>query len=182
MVEYGMVYGTVPIWHCQCNNGLRKAASPPQNLPFPPPAYSSHALMPHNAFLNVQLGGRAQQRLAWKLKVGRSTWFLVDHLCFIQLTVVWDRNWSQTTKLHQSRIVQWPASSTIQDRTSQLHRLSSVRYGVIRYGIVITVKIALVRRSRTSLFKIRLIYTCIWYLTRILPYCTSQMTEWHISA
>ena len=31
------------------------------------------------------------------------------------------------------------------------HRLSSVRYGVIRYGTVKTVKIALVRRSRTSL-------------------------------
>ena len=40
--------GTVPSWHCQCKNGLRKA-SPLQNLPFPPPAYSSYALTPHNA-------------------------------------------------------------------------------------------------------------------------------------
>jgi len=42
---------------------------------------SSHVLTPHNAFLNDpeaglglhQLGGRAQQGLAWKLKVGRGT-------------------------------------------------------------------------------------------------------------
>jgi len=68
-------------WHCQCKNGLRKA-SPPQHLPFPPPAGCSYVLTPHNASLNdpeavsglQQLGGRAQQWLAWKLKVGRSTW------------------------------------------------------------------------------------------------------------
>jgi len=67
-------------WHCQCNFGLRMA-SPPQHLPFSPPACSSHVLTPHNASLDDpgaglrlhQLGGRAQQWLAWKLKVGRST-------------------------------------------------------------------------------------------------------------
>ena len=36
-VQYGTVYGTVPCWHCQCKNGLRKA-SPPQNLPFSLPS------------------------------------------------------------------------------------------------------------------------------------------------
>jgi len=42
---------------------------------------SSHVLTPHNAPMNDpeaglglhQLGGRAQQWFAWKLKVGRST-------------------------------------------------------------------------------------------------------------
>ena len=71
-VQYGTVYGTVPCWHCQCKNGLRKA-SPPHFLP---PACSSHVLTPHNASLNNpeaglglrQLRGRAQQWLAWKLK------------------------------------------------------------------------------------------------------------------
>jgi hypothetical protein len=77
-------------WHCQCKVGLRKA-SPPQHLPFSPPACSSYVLAPHNASLNDpepglgqhQLGGRAQNWLAWILKVGRSTWFLVIKLCFI---------------------------------------------------------------------------------------------------
>jgi len=63
----------------------------PKHLPFPPTACSSYVLAPHNATLNDpeaglglhQLGGRAQQRLAWKLKVGRSTWLLVVSLCFI---------------------------------------------------------------------------------------------------
>ena len=32
MVKYGTVYSTVPSWHCQCKNGLRKA-SPPQTPP-----------------------------------------------------------------------------------------------------------------------------------------------------
>ena len=50
-VKYGMVYGTVPSWHCQCNFGLRMA-SPPQHLPFSPPACSSHVLKPHNASLD----------------------------------------------------------------------------------------------------------------------------------
>ena len=31
-VQHGTVYGTVPSWHCQCKNGLRKA-SPPQTPP-----------------------------------------------------------------------------------------------------------------------------------------------------
>jgi hypothetical protein len=47
--------------------------------------------MPHIASLNNpaaglglhQLGGRAQQWLAWNLKVGRSNVFLVHDLCFI---------------------------------------------------------------------------------------------------
>jgi len=81
-VRYGTVNGTVPSWHCQCKNGLRMA-SPSQNLPFSPPACSSHVLTPHNPSLDDpeaglglhQLGGRAQQGLAWKLKVGRGTWF-----------------------------------------------------------------------------------------------------------
>ena len=72
MATYCTVYGTVPSWHYQCKNGLRKA-SPPHFLP---PACSSHVLTPHNASLNNpeaglglrQLRGRAQQWLAWKLK------------------------------------------------------------------------------------------------------------------
>ena len=72
-VQYGMVYGTVPSWHCQCNFGLRKA-SPPQHFPFPPPAYSSHVLTSHNASLDdpetgfglYQFRRKAQQWLAWK--------------------------------------------------------------------------------------------------------------------
>jgi len=51
---------------------------------FHSPVCSSHVLTPSNASLNDpeaglglhQLGGRAQQWLAWKLKVGRSTLFL----------------------------------------------------------------------------------------------------------
>jgi len=70
----------MPSWHCQCKNGLRKA-SPPQNLPFLLPG----VLLLHSdatqCFLNDpeaglglhQLGGGAQQWLAWKLEVGRST-------------------------------------------------------------------------------------------------------------
>ena len=38
-------------WHCQCNFGLRMAY-PPQHLPFPTPACSSHVLTPHNASLD----------------------------------------------------------------------------------------------------------------------------------
>ena len=76
-VNYGTVYGTVPSWHCQCKNCLRKG-SQPQHLPFPPPACSSYVLTPQKCYPEAglglhQLGGRAQQWLAWKLKVRRST-------------------------------------------------------------------------------------------------------------
>jgi len=80
------MYSTKPSWHCQCNFGLRMV-SPPQHLAFPPPACSSHVLKPYNASLDDpeaglglhQLEGRTQQWLAWKLKVGRSAWFLVNN-------------------------------------------------------------------------------------------------------
>ena len=38
-VVYGTVYGTVPSWHCQCKNGLRKAS-----LPQTPPISTSSML------------------------------------------------------------------------------------------------------------------------------------------
>jgi len=60
----------------------------PKHLPFPPPACSTDVLTPHNASLNDPeaglglhlLGEWVQQWLAWKLKVGRSNWFLIIHL------------------------------------------------------------------------------------------------------
>jgi hypothetical protein len=53
-----------------------------------------------------------------------------------------------TAKLHSMvNIAVW-----VWYRTSQFHRLRALQYGVIRYGTVFTIKIALVRRSRTSLF------------------------------
>jgi len=128
--------------------------------------YSSHALTPltpHNASLNNpeagsglhQLGGRAQQWLAWKLKVGRNTWSLVNNQCFIheqaKQIVVLGRYWSQRAKLHQTCTVLWSPSCTIWVCSSQLHRLSSVQYGVICCGTVNTVKTALVWRGHTSL-------------------------------
>jgi len=111
----------VPGWHCRCKNGLRKA-SPPQHFPFPPPAWFSYVLTLHNASLNDpeaglglhQLGGGAQQRLAWKLKVGRNTWFLVDKLCFIhkQLSqkekkLFWAKIGAKRPNYSQNRIVRW---------------------------------------------------------------------------
>ena len=52
----------------------------PNHLPFPPPACSSYVLGQRNASLDdpeaglglYQLGGRAQQWLAWKLNFKRS--------------------------------------------------------------------------------------------------------------
>jgi hypothetical protein len=99
-------------WHCQCNFGLIIMASPPQHCPFPPPACSSHVLTLHIASLDDpgaglrlhQLGGRAQQWLAWKLKVGRSALFLFNNLYFMnncckKKTIVLDRSCSQTANL-----------------------------------------------------------------------------------
>jgi hypothetical protein len=106
-----MVYGTVPSWHCQCKNGFRKASAP-QNLPFPPPAYSSHALTPHNASLNDveaglglhQLGGRAHQWLARNSKSDAvlDSWLII---CFIYKQLLQKGNdcfWADIiAKLHQ---------------------------------------------------------------------------------
>ena len=85
-VEYGTVYGTVPCWHWQCKNGLRMPLHP-KTSHFRSTVCSSHVLMPHIASLNDpetglglhQLGGRAQQRLAWKPKGRRCTPFLALH-------------------------------------------------------------------------------------------------------
>jgi hypothetical protein len=84
-VKYGSLYGTVPSWHCQCKNGLEWPLHP-NTSHFCSLVCSSHVLTSHNASLNDpeaglllhQLGGRAQQWLAWKLKIGCSTWFLVE--------------------------------------------------------------------------------------------------------
>ena len=40
-VNYGTVYGTVPSWHCQCKNGLRKAS-----LPQTPPIFAPQCAPP----------------------------------------------------------------------------------------------------------------------------------------
>jgi len=70
---------------CRVGTASAKMASEwplcPKTSHFCSPMCSSHVLTPHNAFLNDpeaglglhQLGGRAQQGLAWKLKVGRGT-------------------------------------------------------------------------------------------------------------
>jgi len=71
--------------------------------------------------------------------------------CCEKKTIVLGRNWSKTAKLKRNRTVQWPPSCSVRDRTSWLYRISSIRFGVLRYGFVNTVKIALVQRSRTSL-------------------------------
>jgi len=114
-VVYGTVYGTVPSWHCQCKNGLRKA-SPPQTPPI-----STSSMLPLWADATqcvperpwgwvgaTSARGRAQQWLAWKLKVGRSTWFLVI-ICVLFMTNcckktrnVLGRNWSQTANLRST--------------------------------------------------------------------------------
>jgi hypothetical protein len=84
--------------------------------------YSSNVLTPHKASMNdpeaglgmLYLGGWAQQWLAWKLKVERSSKFLVDNLCFIHKhllqkeKIVLGRNWSQTA---QTKIVLYGAPS-----------------------------------------------------------------------
>jgi len=103
-------------WHCQCNFGLRMAF-PPQTSHFRSPVCSSHVLTPHNASMNDpeaglglhQLGGRAQQWLAWKLKVGRSR--------------------SQTTKLRSNSFCTVAPSLYGWDRTFQTDCTSTVLYG-----------------------------------------------------
>jgi hypothetical protein len=103
-------------WHCQCKVGLRKAL-PPRT---PPISTSSMLLLcadatqcfperPWGWVGSASPRGMAQQWLAWKLKVGRSTWFLVDNMCFIhkqsckKKKFALGRNWSQnrTSRWHR---------------------------------------------------------------------------------
>ena len=93
-VKYGTVYGTVPSWHCQCKNGLRKA-SPPQHFPFPPPACSSHVLTPH-------LGEGPSSGLLGNSKSDAvlDSWLITN--CCKKTRNLLGRNWSQTAKLRST--------------------------------------------------------------------------------
>ena len=61
------------------------------------------------------------------------------------------RNWSQTAKLLSKSYCMVALSLYGWDRTFQTDRTCTVLYGVLRYGTVITVKKAEVRRISTSL-------------------------------
>jgi len=163
----------MPRWHCQWNNGLRKA-SPPQNLPFSLPgvflpcadatqcfpeqswgwvgAASARGLAlpvqswpqkglsaPNTSHFHLQhaplvcwrhtMLSRTTRRLgrgasAWqkgpavacgKLKVGRSTWFLIVNLYYskaivVKSTIILGWNWSQTAKLRSNLYCTVPPS------------------------------------------------------------------------
>jgi len=136
----------------------------PKTSHFRSPVCSSYVLTPHNASMNDpetglglhQLGGRAQQGLAWKLKVGRGTWFLVNILCFIIYTCCKrkrkfsGRNWSQTAYLRSKCTVRW-------DRTVRFGTvLLLIPYYTVKdtirripyriYGVILEI-----RRSATAL-------------------------------
>ena len=149
------------------------------------PVCFSHVLMPHSASLKNpeaglglhQLGERAQQCLAWTLKVGRSTWFLIDNLCSIRKQLLQkDKRCfglkSEPNGRTTVNIVLYggvvPYGWTPYFQTD---RTCTILYGELRYGTVNTVKEAKVWRISTGL-----ILLCSTFYMWERPRCSPGLT------